>query len=329
MQAEPHTRFTVVIATRNRPVLVCRAVESVLRQDCADWELVLVNDGSDEAHLPALAALAQHIGPRGRRHDLPRRARGHGQSYALNEGAALAQGDYICFLDDDDEWIDDGHLSRLARVIDGQAVPPDLLLANQQACRDGVPEQRPVWLEDLPARAAPPLRADATGAFPVTPAQLLCATGFGHLNTTTIRRGVFERIGGLDEGLRYENDRDFYLHAIDQSDIILYLDHVVSRHHIPDPAARANLSTVVSDLEKRVQQLRLLDKANLFARQPAVRAYARRHKAYTLKRIATEAARMGAHRTAAFYALQAAGAGFTLRWAGYTLWLLLRALIRG
>lgn len=329
MQAEAEIRFSVVIATRNRPVLVQRAVESVMRQDCPHWEIVLVNDGSDEVHLPALAELLRSIGPRGRRYDLPRRGRGHGPSFAQNEGAARARGDYICFLDDDDEWIDDGHLSRLARMIDGQSVPPDLLLANQQACRDGVPVQRTVWIEDLPARAVPPLRADATGAFPVTPDQLLCATGFAHLNTTTIRRAHFERIGGFDEGLRYENDRDFYLRAIDQADAILYVAEVIARHHIPDPGARANTSTVVSDLEKRILQLRLLDKASLFARQPAVRAYARQHKAYTLKRIATAAAEMGAHRTAAHYALQACGAGFTVRWAGYTLWLVLRAVIRG
>ena len=75
-------------------------------------------------------------------------------------------------------------------------------------------------------------------------------------------------------------------------------------------------------------QLRLLDKAILFARQEAVRAHALQHKAYTLKRIATEAAAMGANRTAAHYALEAAGAGFTFGWAGYTMLLLLRLLWR-
>ncbi len=329
MQTEAALRFSILIATRNRPVLVRRAVESVMRQDFANWEIVLVNDGSDEVHLPFLAALAAELGPRGQYRDLLRRARGHGQSYAQNEGAAMARGEYLCFLDDDDEWIDDRHLSRLARMIDGQSVPPDLLLANQEACRDGVPVGRAVWLEDLPARAMPPLRADATGAFPVTPAQLLCATGFGHLNAMTIRRGHFERIGGFDEGLRYECDRDFYLRAIDQADAILYVQDVIARHHIPDPAAKGSMSTIVGDLEKRVFQLRVLDKAGLFCRQEAVRAHARLHKAYTLKRVATEASAMGAHRTAANYALQAAGAGFTVRWAGYTLWLVLRALMRG
>ncbi|MCX7382483.1 MAG: glycosyltransferase [Alphaproteobacteria bacterium] len=328
MKHDGPVRFSVLIATRNRPVLLRRAVESVMRQDCADWEIVLVNDGSDDIHLASLAELVRELGPRVQRRDLPRRTRGHGPSFAQNECAAIARGDYLCFLDDDDEWIDDGHLSRLAHMIDGQVAAPDLLLANQQACRDGVPVQRVVWIEDLLARAVPPLRADATGAFPVTPAQLLCATGFGHLNATTIRRTHFERIGGFDEGLRYENDRDFNLRAIDQADTILYVQDVIARHHIPDPAARASMSTIVGDLEKRVFQLRLLDKAILFARQEAVQAYARRHKAYTLKRIATEAAAMGADRTAAHYALEAAGARFTFGWAGYTMLLLLRLLWR-
>ena len=92
--------FTVVIATRNRPALVRQAIDSVLRQSWTDWEIVLVNDGSDDVHAPALAELVQSLGPRCRRLDLPQRAQGHGPSYALNAGASLAACRYVGFLDD-------------------------------------------------------------------------------------------------------------------------------------------------------------------------------------------------------------------------------------
>jgi glycosyltransferase involved in cell wall biosynthesis len=320
--------FTVIIATRNRAALVRRAVESVLRQSSSDWDMVLVNDGSDDEHLAGLAALDRMLGDRARRIDLPRRVAGHGPSHALNAGAAVARGDYLCFLDDDDEWIDDDHLVRLARVIAGQPAPPDLLLANQHAWRGGAEVPGAVWIEDLLARAVPTLAADATGAYRATAAQLLRATGFAHVNTITIRRDFFAHLGGFDESLRYEGDRDFYLRAIDQATTILHLPEVVARHNIPDPAMRTNMSTIFSGLEKRLFQLRLLDKAILFSRQPALRRYARRHKTYILKHIAMESAAMGAHRAALFYALEAASAGFTLRWTGYTLFLLLRRLLR-
>ena len=65
--------------------------------------------------------------------------RGHGQGFALNFGAGQARGDYLCFLDHDDQWTAPDHLGRAAGVIVGSAEPIDLLLANQRAYRDNVP----------------------------------------------------------------------------------------------------------------------------------------------------------------------------------------------
>ena len=46
------------------------------------------------------------------------------------------------------------------------------------------------------------------------------------------------------------------------------------------------MTTALSEFERRLSQLRLLDRAIFFSRHAAIRAYGRRHKAYTLKRIA-------------------------------------------
>jgi glycosyltransferase involved in cell wall biosynthesis len=78
--------------------------------------------------------------------------RGHGQGFALNFGAGQARGDYLCFLDDDDQWTDPDHLGRAAGVIVGSAEPIDLLLANQRAYRDNVPVPGVIWIEDLKDR---------------------------------------------------------------------------------------------------------------------------------------------------------------------------------
>jgi glycosyltransferase involved in cell wall biosynthesis len=320
-------RFTIIVATRNRPVLAREAVESVLRQDCTDWEMVLVNDGSDDVHLDGLAGLDRLLGPRARRIDLPQRSRGHGQSLALNTGAAAARGEYLCFLDDDDVWTDDGHLSRVARAIDAQPAAPDLVLANQLAYRNAVPVTGAVWIEDLLARAGKPLVPDAAGAYAVTPADLLRCTGFAHVNATTIRRAHFERIGGLDETIRYECDRDFYLRAIDQAGTILYLPEVMARHNIPDAKAGTSMSTMLNTLDKLLFQLRVLDKAILFSRHAEIRAHARQHKVYALKKIAQETAGK-APGAASFYAQEAALTGFNLRWSAYALFLRLRRMLR-
>ena len=54
-------------------------------------------------------------------------------------------------------------------------------------------------------------------------------------------------------------------------------------HNIPDPAAKASMSTAVSELSKRPHQLRVCDKAVPFSVQPELRRYAMRQRAYTLK----------------------------------------------
>lgn len=58
------TPISVIIATRNRPALFADALASVLRQSAPPTEVVVVNDGSDEAYRPQYAeALRQAGGP--------------------------------------------------------------------------------------------------------------------------------------------------------------------------------------------------------------------------------------------------------------------------
>ena len=88
-------------------------------------------------------------------------------------------------------------------------------------------------------------------------------------------------------------------------------------HNIPDPAAKASMSTAVSELSKRPYQLRVCDKAVLFSVQPELRRYAMRQRAYTLKHIATKAARSGRFDCAAYYAREALNDKIHARLAGH------------
>jgi glycosyltransferase involved in cell wall biosynthesis len=90
---------SAVIPTRNRPMIVCRAVLCVLRQTHPNVEAVVVIDGPDQATVTALEALAD---PRVRIVALPENV---GGSEARNRGVQEARGDWIAFLDDDDEWL--------------------------------------------------------------------------------------------------------------------------------------------------------------------------------------------------------------------------------
>src|ERR1700761_8993743 len=94
-------KVSAVIPTRNRPALVCRAVQSVLRQTHQDIEAVIVIDGPDAESKAALEALGD---PRVRVVAL---AENVGGSEARNVGAREAHGEWIALLDDDDEWLPD------------------------------------------------------------------------------------------------------------------------------------------------------------------------------------------------------------------------------
>jgi hypothetical protein len=308
--------FSVILATRNRSGLFATALQSVVEQRFRDFEIIVVNDGSTAAHAPRYQELVATAPADIQMLDLVPTERGQGQGFALNFGAARARGAYLCFLDDDDQWTDPEHLGRVAGVIAANAGLPDLILANQRAFRNGTPVAGVVWIEDLEERLHRPPGGD--GAYTVTPAELLGCQAHCHLNTTIVSRRFFLELGGIDEGQRYETDRDFFLRAVDKAKVIKYLPVTVSRHNIPDPAAKENMSTIEPELVKRLHQLRVFDSAVLFSQRRELRHYAMRQRAYTLKHIATEAARLGELDTALYYAREALIAGPTLGWLAVT-----------
>jgi len=309
-------RFTVILATRDRPALFAEALDSVLAQEGADFEVRVVNDGSSAAHVadygPIWSRAAQRLGDRFAVHTLVHRPRGHGQSYSLNFGVSQARGNYVCFLDDDDKWTDTGHLRRAAEAIDAASSGPqplDLYMANQTAW---ISPERPVgtlWLGTLESELQQLGRQpDSRGVYAVDVNELMASTGFCHLNCLTVRRALYEQVGGMDEGIRWECDRDLFLKLVDVASCMRFHPAIVSYHRVPDPAKAANMTTTLGMLDKRLLQSLVLDRALLRSRQPAIRRHARQHKVYALERIALEFAGRGDHEMAAYYAGQAFGA---------------------
>ena len=99
-------RFSVVIPVYNKEKYLRRAVDSVLEQSHADFELIVVDDGSTDS---GLACLEDIDDKRLRR---IWQANG-GESAARNCGIRLAQNELVAFLDGDDSWEAD-FLKRMA-----------------------------------------------------------------------------------------------------------------------------------------------------------------------------------------------------------------------
>lgn len=319
--------FTVVIPSRNRPVLLRTALESVLVQSHPSVEVIVVNDGSDGENAQAYDALALEFAPRVRFVHLENTKNGHGQSYAINRGVEAARGEFVCFLDDDDYWIDDGHLARASRALKAEGA--DVYLTNQDAYLGETKVAGPIWLEGLDTIIDARGDKDGDGFYTATVADLVACKGFGHLNTTVVRRSLYLQIGGMDENIRYECDWDFFLRVIDGARRVRHFPGVTSHHNAPDPSKALNMSTAVNMLQRMLFRNYVLDKAVLFARAPEIRKHAGQHKIYTLKRITERLVDEARYREAYSYARQAGIRLFDLKWHLYSVLLYAKAFAAG
>jgi len=93
--------ITIVMPTYNRARTLRQAIDSVLRQTEEDWELIVVDDGSDDGTDEVLGAL------RDERIRVLRHAGNRGVTAALNTGLDHARGDWFTRLDSDDEIVPD------------------------------------------------------------------------------------------------------------------------------------------------------------------------------------------------------------------------------
>ena len=101
--------FTIIIPTYNRASAVTRAIDSVLQQTFSDFELIIIDDGSTDDTKEKITAIAD---PRLRYIYQKNQER----SAARNHGIRLAKGEYITFLDSDDEALPNW-LATFAKIV--------------------------------------------------------------------------------------------------------------------------------------------------------------------------------------------------------------------
>jgi glycosyltransferase involved in cell wall biosynthesis len=97
--------ISVILPTRDRPALVGRALASVLQQAGADFEVVLVDNNQ---------AVAAVVTPADARVRVVRAPDATSAAAARNAGLKVARGEWVTFLDDDDEYAPDKLARQLA-----------------------------------------------------------------------------------------------------------------------------------------------------------------------------------------------------------------------
>jgi len=103
-------RISIILPTYNRADTIMRAIRSAQAQTLSDWELIIIDDGSTDNTVQVLAGITEP------RIVVIRQANG-GMTVARNTGIQAARGEYIAFLDSDDEFLP-FHLELCAAFLD-------------------------------------------------------------------------------------------------------------------------------------------------------------------------------------------------------------------
>jgi len=237
---------SVIVPVWNRERWVREAIDSVLAQTFTDFEVIVVDDGSTDGTLDALAAIED---PRVR----VVRGQHGGVSAAMNRGLAEACGRYVARVDSDDVWLPE-------------------MLATQVRVLDERPEIGVVYARAQGMAADGTLTSDVWGIPPRHPGDDFRSMVEGDFTcniTTVARRELLERAGGFDETLRTSEDWDIWLRVARHARFA-FTDRVLARFRWHEENLTGPRSS--DDLEART---RVLDK--LFADPdvpPRVRAMA-------------------------------------------------------
>jgi hypothetical protein len=114
-------RVTVILPTHDREPFLRRALDSLIAQRFGDWELRAIDDGSTDG----TAAILETAAVSDDRVHVHRHPTNAGLGAALDTGLAVAAGDLVAYLPDDDVWYPE-HLETLVATLDAR---PDAVLA--------------------------------------------------------------------------------------------------------------------------------------------------------------------------------------------------------
>ena len=201
--AEGLPRISIVMPVYDTPEdLLNRAIQSVRDQVYENWELCIADDASLSSHVRA--CLEKWRAEDSRIKVVYRENNGH-ISRATNSAAELATGDFIAFLDHDDELTPDALGEVAIRLSTENDI--DLLYSDDDK------------IDITGRRYAPQFKGE------YSPRLLLSYMYFCHL--LVARRKLFVDLGGIRPGFEGAQDYDFTLRAVELARNVVHLPMVL------------------------------------------------------------------------------------------------------
>src|SRR6185503_20230064 len=184
---------SVVIPVFNGERFLREAVESVLIQQYAPVEIIVVDDGSTDGTANVARSLPETVRYLYQTNQGPAAAR--------NRGIEQAKGSLVAFADADDLWPRGKLELQLPYLINDPAV--DIVLGRIQQMLLSSPADGQIQSQEF-----------AEAAFSV------------NLGSAVVRKSVFERVGLFDETMRYSEDVDWFMRARESGAAIVTIDAV-------------------------------------------------------------------------------------------------------
>jgi len=201
-------RISVVIPAYNNAATVGRAVRSVLAQTRPVAEIIVVDDGSQDDTEQVIGSFGEIV-----HYEYQDNA---GASAARNRGIELANGDWIAFLDADDEWLPQKLSIQESALFADKSI--DII-----GCTTLLIDE---------ATGSPIRKESDSGEVTTFSVRSLLTHSPMITSTMMVRTKLARRIGGFDPHLPGGNDWDFLLRATHASAQIASVERVLCKIYV-------------------------------------------------------------------------------------------------
>lgn len=267
---------SVVIPTHNRADLLPRAIASVQAQTYKDLEIVVISDGSTDNTKEVVEALAKEDS----RIRFIEYHPGRGGNIARNTGIQEAKGEYVAFLDDDDEFL-------------------PTKLEKQVAVMESDPEIGLVYtgVKILYINEKVSYNSKARNCGDLSK-EILLDNFIGTTSTVMLKKAIFEKSGMFDVALKALQDYDLWIRVCQHCRIGVVPEELINYYNY------TNSNQVSASTQKYIDAFAYINEkyAPLFAALPKEKLEEKKRYEYSL--LINKAMRNGNGKLAREYAKQ-------------------------
>ncbi len=215
--------ITVIITTyKRKPDVINRAILSIIKQTYKEWELIVVDDSPCDWLLRDEVRQAIIHYADSYKVEYIANAKNYGACYSRNIGLQKAQGEYIAYLDDDDEWLPE-KLEEQLRILENSSEDTALVYGPYYRLIENTGEKKLIDCPLLSGKLYDEL--------------MIRGNFFGGMSMPLMRTKCVIDVGGFDELMQSAQDMDLWLRLAKKYNVVrasipLVIYHVNDSEHI-------------------------------------------------------------------------------------------------